>query len=104
MRGWSGTSLKNKFLTVSNKFKEHIMKKLILAAGLMLAIAYPTAYAAEEKAPETKKICVDIQGKDGKPVIDPKTKKPKQDCKEVKIRKKHEGTKIEDAKKDTGKK
>ena len=102
------------------------MKTIIIAAGFMLALS--TAACAKEEpkkevsatavvkkdagpvaapaasAPETKRICVDIQGKDGKPVIDPKTKKPRQDCKQVKIRQKHEGTKIEDAKKDTGKK
>ncbi len=74
------------------------MKHIIFAAGLALAVSYPS-YAAEEKKPETKKVCVDVQGKDGKPVIDPKTKQPKQDCKEVKVHKKHEGTKVEDAKK-----
>ena len=73
------------------------MKNLL---ALLLVSAFAMAPAvAEEKKPETKKICVDLQGKDGKPVIDPKTKKPKQDCKEVKVRKKHEGTKPEDVKK-----
>jgi len=73
------------------------MKNLL---ALLLVSAFAMAPAvAEEKKPETKKICVDLQGKDGKPVIDPKTKKPKQDCKEVKIHKKHEGTKPEDVKK-----
>jgi hypothetical protein len=57
--------------------------------------AAPTPAAA----PATKQVCVDIQGKDGKPVIDPKTKKPKQSCVTVKVREKFEGTKIEDAKK-----
>jgi len=52
-----------------------------------------------DAAPETKRVCVDIQGKDGKPVIDPKTKKPRQDCRTIKIHKKFEGTKVEDAKK-----
>jgi hypothetical protein len=51
-------------------------------------------YGAEDAKPETKKVCVDQQGKDGKPVIDPKTKKPKQNCKEVKVHKKHEGTAV----------
>lgn len=74
------------------------MKHLIFVAGLALALAAPV-YAADDSKPKTKRVCVDIQGKDGKPVIDPKTKKPRQDCKEVKIREKHEGTKIEDAKK-----
>lgn len=128
MRGKSGTILRNKYLTVLNKLKEHIMNKIILATGLMMLALSTTACAKEEPkkevpataevkkvvapaatptpapAPETKRICVDIQGKDGKPVIDSKTKKPRQDCKQVKIRKKYEGTKIEDAKKDTGKK
>jgi hypothetical protein len=69
----------------------------LIVAGFL---ATGTAYAAEEKkAPEVKTVCVDVQGKDGKAVIDPKTKKPKQNCTKVKVRKKHEGTKIEDAKK-----
>jgi len=71
--------------------------KNLLALLLVAAFAMP-AVAADE-APKTKKVCVDVQGKDGKPVIDPKTKKPKQDCKEVKVHKKHEGTKPEDVKK-----
>ena len=74
------------------------MKHLIFVAGLALALAFP-ARAAEEKKAETVKVCVDIQGKDGKPVIDPKTKKPKQDCKEVKKHKKHEGTAVPEDKK-----
>lgn len=85
------------------------MKHLIFVAGLALAVAYPTAYAKEEpkkpvpaeqvdKKPETVKVCVDIQGKDGKPVIDPKTKKPKQDCREIKKHKKYEGTKVPEKK------
>jgi len=69
------------------------MKHIIFAAGLALAVAYP-AYAADDKKPETKKVCVDAQGKDGKPIMDPKTNKPKQNCKEVKVHKKHEGTEV----------
>ena len=73
------------------------MKNLL---ALLLVSAFAMApVAAEEPKPETKKICVDLQGKDGKPVIDPKTKKPKQECKEVKVHKKHDGTKPEDVKK-----
>jgi hypothetical protein len=69
----------------------------LFVAGFLAAGA---AYAADDKAaPETKRVCVDIQGKDGKPVIDPKTKKPRQDCKTVTIRKKHEGTTVPDGKK-----
>lgn len=78
-----------------------MFKKMIFAAGLALAVSMP-AYADkhEKKAePETKKVCVDVQGKDGKPVIDPKTKQPKQNCTTVKIRPKFEGTKIDEVKK-----
>ena len=68
------------------------MKKLLtlLIAGAFIL----PVFAAEDKKPETKKVCVDQQGKDGKPVIDPKTKKPKQNCKEVKVHKKHAGTEV----------
>lgn len=89
------------------------MKTLATAvfAGMM---AFGTAACAKEEpkkevtaevkkdaapAPQTKKVCVDLQGRDGKPVIDAKTKKPKQNCITVKVREKFEGTKIEDAKK-----
>ncbi len=89
------------------------MKTLATAifAGMM---AFGTAACAKEEpkkevaaevkkdaaaAPQTKRVCVDIQGRDGKPVIDAKTKKPKQNCITVKVREKFEGTKIEDAKK-----
>ena len=74
------------------------MKTIIFVAGLALAMSFPS-YAAEDTKPETKKVCVDVQGKDGKPVIDPKTKKPKQNCKEVKVHKKHEGTAVPEKKK-----
>jgi hypothetical protein len=81
----------------NHKFKGMIMKNLL---ALLLVSAFTMApVAAQEKAPETKKICVDLQGKDGKPVIDPKTKKPKQECKEVKKHKKHEATEVPDGKK-----
>ena len=76
------------------------MKKFLIALNIVIwsFVGFQaTALAAEE--PKTRKVCVDVQGKDGKAVIDPKTKKPKQDCKEVKIHKKHEGTKPEDVKK-----
>lgn len=74
------------------------MKHMIFVAGLALAVAYPV-YAADEKKAETKKVCVDVQGKDGKPVMDSKTNKPKQECKEVKKHQKHEGTAVPEKKK-----
>jgi hypothetical protein len=55
--------------------------------------------ATAPAAPATKKVCLDVQGKDGKPVMDPKTNKPKQNCTTVKVREKFEGTKIPDGKK-----
>lgn len=72
------------------------MKTIIFAAAL--AIAMPL-YAAEDVKPKTKKVCVDQQGKDGKPVMDAKTNKPKQNCREVKVREKHEGNAVPEKKK-----
>lgn len=64
-----------------------------------------TSYACEDKKvstkpiePPTKKICVDLQDKQGNPIKDPKTKQNKQMCREVKIHEKREGTKIPDKK------
>jgi hypothetical protein len=85
--------------------------KLLATAIFAGMLAFGTAvYAKEEPkkevpkaaevkkdaapAPATKQVCLDVQGKDGKPVIDPKTKKPKQNCTTVKVREKFEGTKI----------
>jgi len=75
--------------------------KLLATAIFAGMLAFGTAYAADadKKAPEVKTVCLDVQGKDGKPVIDPKTKKPKQNCTKVKVREKFEGKKIDDAKK-----
>jgi hypothetical protein len=78
-------------------------KKAAPAATASAPAAAPTATAPtdskKDAAPATKKVCLDVQGKDGKPVMDPKTNKPKQNCTTVKVREKFEGTKIEDAKK-----
>jgi len=78
------------------------MKKFLIALNIVIwsFVGYQaTAYAAEDTKPKTKKVCVDQQGKDGKPVMDAKTNKPKQNCKEVKIREKHEGTAVPEKKK-----
>jgi len=71
------------------------------ATPVVSAPAAPAAAADAKKdeAPKTKRVCLDVQGRDGKPVIDPKTKKPRQNCTTVKIREKFEGTKIPDGKK-----
>jgi hypothetical protein len=68
------------------------MKNVIFVAGLCLTLAQPVL--ASEPPKETKKICVDVKDKEGKEVIDPKTKKVKQNCKEVKQHKKLEGTDV----------
>ena len=65
------------------------MKKLLILAGLALAVAMPVQ--AADEAPKTKRTCVMQK--------DPKTNKEKEVCKEIKIHKKHEGTKPEDVKK-----
>jgi len=72
------------------------MKNIIFVAGLCLTLAQPAL--AQEAKPETVRVCIDVQGKDGKPVMDPKTGKPKQDCKEMKKHKKYEGTKVPEKK------
>ena len=61
--------------------------------------AAPKADTPKKDEPVYKTVCLDVQGRDGKPVIDPKTNKPRQNCTKVRVREKFEGTKIEDAKK-----
>ena len=63
------------------------MKQLLLA--LALALGSQLAMAEEPKK-ETKRVCVDVKDKQGQDVIDPKTKKVKQNCKEIKQHKKLE--------------
>ena len=72
------------------------MKHIIFVAGLCLTLSMPVS--AEEPKKETVKVCVDVKDKEGKDVIDPKTKKVKQNCKEVKQHKKLDGTKVPDKK------
>ena len=70
------------------------MKHLLIA--LTLALGSHAVYADEPK--ETKRVCVDVKDKQGKEVKDPKTGKVKQSCKEVKVHKKLEGTKVPEKK------
>lgn len=73
------------------------MKSLFYSVCVVLGtltLAYNNPAFAEA---ETKKVCVDVR-KDGKDVIDPKTGKVKQTCKEVKVHKKLEGTPVPDKK------
>lgn len=62
------------------------MKKVLVALALVLGSQFVIA----DEPKETKKVCVTVK-KDGKDVIDPKTKKPKETCKQVKQHKKLEG-------------
>ena len=66
------------------------MKKIVLA----LALALGSQFAMAEEPKEKTRVCVDVKDKEGRDVIDPKTKKPKQECKEVKKHKKHEATEV----------
>lgn len=63
------------------------MKSIILAITLALGISLALA----EEPKQTVKVCVDVKDKAGQTVIDSKTNKPKQNCKEVKKHKKLEG-------------
>jgi hypothetical protein len=67
----------------------------------VVQVAQASAPAAPE-APKTdepvyKTVCLDVQGKDGKPVIDAKTGKPRQNCTKVRVRQKFEGTAVDTA-------
>jgi len=65
------------------------MKKLLALALMSLALSVQAA--------ETKKVCIDKIGKDGKVVMG-KDGKPTQECKEMKVHKKLEGTKVPEKK------
>jgi hypothetical protein len=71
------------------------MKKILLILALALGSQF---VIADEPKKETKRICVDVKDKEGKPVIDTKTGKVKQNCKEVKQHNKLEGTKVPEKK------
>ena len=47
----------------------------------------------KDEAPKTKKVCVDVKDKQGQVVKD-KDGKPKQNCKDMKVHKKLEGTEV----------
>jgi hypothetical protein len=64
------------------------MKKTILTALTGFFILVSPVIAAE-----TKTVCVDRKNKDGSVMMD-KQNKPIQDCKEIKVHKKLEGTPV----------
>jgi hypothetical protein len=74
--------------------KEEPKKAPVATAPAVTPAPAAPADAKKDEAPKTKRVCLDVQGKDGKPVIDPKTNKPRQNCTTVKVREKFEGTKI----------
>jgi hypothetical protein len=74
------------------------MKNILISTVIALtSLGFITSAQAEEKK-ETVKVCVDIKDKEGKPVKDAKTGKVKQSCKEMKVHKKLEGTKVPEKK------
>ena len=64
------------------------MKSLVLSIALLFGMS-TAVYAEAEKA----KVCVDVKDKEGKPVKDAKGN-VKQNCKEMKVHKKLEGTEV----------
>lgn len=68
------------------------MRAILLA--LIASFTYVSAVFAEA---EVKTVCVDKVTKDGKPVMG-KDGKQAQDCKEIKVHKKLEGTKVPEKK------
>jgi len=65
--------------------------KYILGLALALLVVLPV-HASDNKK-ETKIVCVDVKDKDGNVVKDTKGN-PKQNCKEMKVHKKLEGTEV----------
>lgn len=75
------------------------MKKILTLLALTISTVtfaadnHAAADAAKADAPKTKEICKDVVGKDNKPVKN-KDGSVKQQCKTIKVHKKHEGTEI----------
>jgi hypothetical protein len=70
------------------------MKQVLAAIFIMLTML---SAAMAEAPKETTKVCVDVKDKEGKVVTD-KAGKPKQNCKEMKVHKKLEGTAVPEKK------
>ena len=69
------------------------MKTIISSIIIALSLSVGVAHAAAE----VKKVCIDKVTKDGKPVLG-KDGKQVQECKEMKIHKKLEGTQVPEKK------
>lgn len=72
------------------------MKKIFFIAVVIASIPL-LQYHGISFASEVKKVCVDKVTNDGKKVLD-KDGKPVQDCKEIKVHQKLEGTKVPEKK------
>ena len=77
------------------------MRILAIAISTLLVLSSPV-YADGPGKGEMKTVCNDKKDKNGN-VVKGKDGKPVQECKEIKVRKKLEGTDIKDAKKDNKK-
>jgi hypothetical protein len=68
------------------------MKKFLVALSLVTlsVVGVQTAYAKAE----IKEVCTPKVDKAGKPIMDKKTGKQAEDCKNIKVHKKVEGTKV----------
>ena len=74
------------------------MKKILISTMIAFSsVAFASAPAASAPK-ETKKVCVDVKDKEGKPVKDAKGN-VKQNCKEMKVHQKLEGTPVPPVKK-----
>jgi hypothetical protein len=62
-------------------------------SSIVIALSALAFTAPAVATGETKKVCVDVKDKEGKPVKDAKGN-VKQNCKEVKVHKKLEGTEV----------
>ena len=72
------------------------MKKIFFIAAIVASIPL-LQYHGISFAAEVKKVCVDKVTNDGKKVLD-KDGKPVQECKEIKVHQKLEGTKVPEKK------
>ena len=61
-----------------------------IVVGLSLLLFANLGHAAAE----IKEVCKDRKDKAGQVIVNPKTKKPVQDCKKIKVHKKLEGTEV----------
>lgn len=69
----------------------------LVASSFFLNSSFANTPKSEDKPAEVKKVCIDKVTKDGKPVLD-KAGKQVQECKEMKVHKKLEGTKVPEKK------